>query len=260
MSIVTIVYELEGRLTQPGCPICQVSGHAARQYVKVLLWQLINDPSTLQAFQSDWGYCPAHTLMVAQMEQEMFKDCFGTDVLFESLSRHVKDQLTRPSIMRPWQSIWRKIASVVRPWFEANRSNDYAARCVICDTAESSAEHALSGLIESLQLQPDKWQLLYLKSDGLRLAHLRETLSLYKKNFPSAVQFVLEHRLKLLGAQADAMQNYARKYSWDRRSEEKTEEELHAWEHNLAFFSGYPASMFFTQAPASAYDYDRASH
>jgi len=245
MSIGNIVYDLEERLVQPGCPICQVYQHSAHRYVERLLCEFVNDSTARDAFLLSWGYCPVHTRLVAKVEQEMFGDWLATNILFESLSRHVRNKLPNPvRLYGESQFIWKRISSMLVRGLDLDPSVISSARCGICESAESSAQYALSALIEGMENQPDKWCPLYKQSDGLCLTHLREALIPHNKQSSTAVNFILERRLEQLDQQTIAMEEYARKFSWDRRQEEKTEEELHAWETNLAFFSGYPSSSF----------------
>ena len=243
MSMTTVIYHLEERLQQAGCPICRVSEHATRRYVEFLHWESVNDPPTREAFLVSWGYCPTHTRLVAEVEQEMFKDWLGTNILYESLSRLVIGELrrTRDSLSE------KKPPSRQPRWlqrFLQNKGQRPIPKCRLCEVAESAVRQSVDALLEEIEIHPEKWQALYVQSDGLCVNHLRLALQEFSSRHPAALRFVLNRRTETLERQADAMLEYIRKHIWDYRDEPKTEEELRAWRENLAFFSGYTPDSF----------------
>ncbi|KPL82081.1 hypothetical protein SE15_13325 [Thermanaerothrix daxensis] len=249
MSFLSAVFDLKTLLNQPGCPVCKIYDRAAWRYVESLHWENINDPATRQTFLAAWGYCPAHTRLVAQVEQAMFNDWLGTNILYESLSLYVRQELARvlehlPRLERPRGRLVRFLRRLRTP----RRSPASPPACPICTTAESSARNALAGLLEALEHQAEDWQPLYRESDGLCLRHLRLALTL-AETYPQAVRFVLQTRLARLDAQIAAMGEYIRKHAWEYRNEPMSEAEQRAWQENLAFFSGYAPSDLLHRKP-----------
>ena len=243
MPIASVAYDLRDRLGEPGCPICQVAVHSANRFVKHLHWWLINDGSIRESLLRDWGYCPQHTQLVARVEGEMFGDWLGTNILFQALNRHIAAEFVRQQAAPRDATRWRRILDFFARRLHLRPEIPQSINCDICRNSQFAAGSALSALMEELETGPEQWQPMYLQSDGLCLAHLLQALHLHAEKFPTAVQWVLTRRIELLQRQADAMDAYALKCSWDYRFDEKTDEELHAWQHSLAFFSGYPLSM-----------------
>ena len=242
MPIASIAYELKDRLEEPGCPICQVAVHSAERFVKHLHWWLINDGSIRESLLRDWGYCPQHTQLVAYVEAQMFGDWLGTNILFQALDRHIAAELAQYQVATRASTPLRRILDFFVRRLHLQPEIPRSVGCDICRHSQFAAASTLSALLEEIQIDPERWQPLYLHSDGLCLSHLLQALQRHAEKWPSPVQWVLANRIELLHRQADAMEEYALKCSWDRRLDEKTEEELHAWQHSLAFLSGYPAS------------------
>jgi hypothetical protein len=247
MSFLTAIFDLKALLSRPGCPICQVSHLAARRYVESLHWEHINDPVTRVKFLEAWGYCPTHTRLVAHVEQAMFNDWLGTNILYESLSRYVYQRLAQQPLPHPHPAPQPRPLGRLWRWLERLRvrltSPPAPTACPVCTAAASSARNALAGLLEALEQEAETWQALYRESDGLCLHHLRQALTLGVR-YPQAVAFVRQTALARLTRQIAAMNEYIRKHAWEHRDEPLSEAEQRAWQENLAFFSGYPPSDF----------------
>lgn len=247
MSFLTAIFDLKALLGHPGCSICQVSHLAARRYVESLHWEHINDPATRVKFLEAWGYCPTHTRLVAHVEQAMFNDWLGTNILYESLSRYVYQRLAQQPLPSQHPEPRLRLLGRLRRWLERLRVRltppPTPAACPVCTAAESSARNALAGLLEALEQDAETWQALYRESDGLCLHHLRQALTLGAR-YPQAVAFVRQVSLARLTQQMAAMNEYIRKHAWEHRDEPLSEAEQRAWQENLAFFSGYPPSDF----------------
>jgi len=94
-SILLVYLELKEALTQPGCPLCQLAVHTERRYLSAFLYENVLDVGVREALHSAWGFCPRHTWMVYEIEEEEYHDGMGTAIVQEDLLGRVAEVLER---------------------------------------------------------------------------------------------------------------------------------------------------------------------
>ncbi len=234
---------LKAALKQSGCPICRLRAESEQRYIRMLLWESVNDPQTRDHFIAALGYCERHTWQVGLVENEQFGCPLGNAIMYEHLAGKVHSRLVAYALRMKWtrRPLWRRWLTLLWPWARRRLS---AAElrpqepCRICQIGERSERRHLGWLLQHLSRPESDLRALYLASDGLCLPHLRQGLALASLPVEAGARFLVEaalHRLEVL--QRD-LSEFERKNAWDYRHEQKTVAESTAWLQALAFFGG----------------------
>ena len=230
-----------------GCPICRLERKAARKYVEVFLYENLMDHSLQDQAVRAYGFCPPHTRFFAAMEQSSSGPPLGVNILYERLNRRVSQELTHVLARNAPAAWFHGILSRLGlrlPAPPKPKVLQPAAACPICESAAQSALNTLSALFEEIERDTDDIMTSYRQSDGLCLAHLRLGLEHYSYAHTKAARFLSDWATQRLEKQAGWMKEFIRKKNWEYRSEPLTPDEAAAWQHALAFYTGYPADAF----------------
>lgn len=253
MAFALAVNNLVEAMKKPGCPVCRIGKQGAQRALESFLWENVNEPDVRQGILDSYGFCPAHTrVMVAQ---ELFTSSLplGTNIIYEHLGRVVAGELKglRPGSAAGMVSgasggVRRLLekAGVAKPGGPLHPRGE----CPACTAAGNAARNSLHVLCDELQRThhdaSGDVRALYLTSDGLCLAHLRDAIEQHAARFPKAVALLIDEAVRRLESQSKDMKEYIRKKNWAYRDEKLTEEEDTAWRKTLAFFTGYPGEAF----------------
>ena len=245
MAFALTVVELKVSLERSGCPICDQRPRALKRYLDTFHFESMMDMDSRTQLMEALGFCPAHTFHMVTMEMRDAGDPVGTNLVYEQLTKVARRNLAL------WQpdtvgfSWWNHLRAAWQRLRGRPLGPLAAARpCPACLAIETHAERALSALVEELQRGAPDIVDLYRQGDGLCLAHLREALMRYSRDYPQGTRFLQQDRLARLAQQEVDLGQYIRKHNWAYRDEVLTEAEERAWRLSLAFFSGYPPDSF----------------
>lgn len=94
-SILLAYVDLKEAMAQPGCPLCRLAARTERRYLSSFLYENVLDVGVREALRSAWGFCPQHTWMLYEIEQEEYHDGMGTAIVHEDLLGRVAEVLER---------------------------------------------------------------------------------------------------------------------------------------------------------------------
>lgn len=191
------------------------------------------------------GYCPEHTLLLAQIEMDTYGDAMGFNIIYEQLAHYVQQRLTdeaarnelSPSRMNLFQRVQRRQPK------RSSRALQPQASCRVCQIAGFTAEQGLKVLLEEIEAHNSQILDLYADSDGLCMNHLKMALESAPLPAQSVLPFLLEDALNRLERCRLLMDEYIRKHSWEFRHEAFTPEEEVAWKKVFSFFTGLPSTV-----------------
>ncbi len=94
-SILLVYLELKEALAQPGCPLCRLVERTERRYLSSFLHENVLDVGLREALRAARGFCPRHTRMLYEIEQDEYHDHMGTAIVHEDLLGRVVAVLER---------------------------------------------------------------------------------------------------------------------------------------------------------------------
>jgi hypothetical protein len=237
---------LKETMKEPGCPICSLERKASRKLIDVFLHENLMDYSLRDQALAAYGYCPAHTRLLAAMELSSSGTPIGVNILYEVLnqrtSRELADLAGQQSASSFAQRLLNRLGIQWKP--PAGSILNPAVPCPACEAARQAALNNLSALFEEIERGTADIIERYEASDGLCLAHLRLGLLHAAQHSPGAARYLAKRASAQLEEQAGYMKEFIRKNNWEYRSESLTPEEARAWQHSLTFYTGYPAETF----------------
>ena len=249
MAFALAVNNLLEAMKKPGCPACRIFRQAAERALESFLWENVNEPDARQGILDSLGFCPAHTRVMVAREMYTSSLPLGTNIIYEHLGRVVAGELKalRPGSasgkLSGWSGEVRGLlgkAGLVKP---GGGPLHPRGECPACTSGNNGAQNALHVLFEEAQKEGEVLD-LYLKSDGLCLPHLRDSIERHSGAYPKAVQRIIDDTVQRLEAQSKDMKAYIRKANWAYRDEKLTEEEDTAWRKTLTFFTGLGGETF----------------
>lgn len=233
---------LRGAMGQPGCPICRLRDDAERRYLRSLLWENVNDPTTRDWIRRSMGFCPRHTWQMGRMEVEAFGSALGNSIIYEDLVGMVRRQLAhyvrRTDANR--RSIWRRWLGPFLgcSWMPKKAQLQSEAACRVCQIGlQTEASHVrwLLGGLSNVESAFCEW---YRESSRLCLRHLDQALMSPRPETQPGVMFLAQDAEGYLERLEADLGGFGDKHSWDRRHEPMTEAEKVSWLRALAFFGG----------------------
>jgi len=233
--------DLRNALLKPGCPICQIRKKSVRRYIDVLVYERINDVEPRIRYREGMGYCPEHTRLVAAIGQKTEEKPREMNILYESLAKGVKEIISKYPIPRHRPNhLQRMILRLFPGRFSMNSPKDLTSKftCRICQIADESDLLGLETLMQCLQDPKEQVYMLYLKSVGICLPHLRTALQIFSDMYPSGALILKEFAVNRLQHWEQAMGEYIRKQGLQERHEKVLPEEETAWLQAVAFFTG----------------------
>ena len=239
--------EIKAAMRLPGCPICRVKWQAANRYIDSLLWEGVNDTGTRMHIVRGFGYCAEHTWQLYHREMCRFGDELGTSIIYADLARHTATALDGFRTARAYRLIhWRWLDAV---WYCLDRllgrlaTRAYKLNCIlpseecrVCSLSRQSEQYAICVLLA--QCSHASFRDRYNASDGVCLAHLRQTLEQAARDDPHVARWLVESTTNRLLLLATDLSEYARKQSWQYRNEATTESEKDAPRRASQFFGG----------------------
>jgi hypothetical protein len=220
---------------------------SAYRYIGFLLYESVNDVETRLRFWAGMGYCPEHTRLLAATEQKNEEKPLGMNILYESLAGLVKEAIFEyPTPRKRPNPLRLALLRLLPGLFSMGTPKNLTPKstCRICQIADDSVFLGLETLMQCLENPEEKVYTLYPNSDGICLPHLRMALQKFAARYPSAALILKEHAVNRLQHWEQAMGEYIRKQARQNRHETITDAENLAWQHTLAFFTGYPPEAF----------------
>ncbi|MCL4561174.1 MAG: DUF6062 family protein [Chloroflexi bacterium] len=250
MAFALSITHLQDSLKKPGCPACRQYRETAEHAMESFLWENVNDPEARGEIMAAYGFCPEHTRLFVAAELSNSGIVLGVNIVYEHLGRLVSQEL-QDLAGHNWTpgGMGNLLASL---GFKGKVS--YPAtilmpkgQCPICETAEKGALESLATLFEELEQGSQELLDAYRSSEGLCLAHLRIATGHFSNRHPRAAKVIFTDTIERLNRQSELMKEYIRKNNWAYRDEKLTQDEANAWRKALAFFTGYPGSLFTNQ-------------
>jgi len=234
---------LEKAMGQPGCPICRIRAEHELRYIRWLLWEYVNDVGTRARIVAALGYCPQHTWQIGLLEAQMVGNPVGNNIIYRHLAGVLEGRLQQYAqrALTSKQPRWKRWLRRLQPGIMSLPTPDELqprAGCPVCDIRSETERTYLEWLFHRLSTCQDAFRNRYTASDGLCLHHLRQGLTLARRNSEAGVVFVIVNAIQRLAALNQDLDESNRNESWEFRMEEKTEGEKNAWLHALTFFGG----------------------
>lgn len=239
---LALIY-LKRALQQSGCPVCRCCAEHETRYLKFLLWENVNDYQTRLHLVRSLGFCKIHSHQMLDMEREEYGMMLGNSIIYESLiqlalhrlhdTQHLlADQQTRG---RWAQRLWLQlgIGRSPRSW-RRERYLEPEAPCRVCQLSDEAARHYSATLAEMLTM--DECRMLYERSDGICLLHLRTML--HSATSDQGLNYILSHTEERLARLRGQLESLGDKYSVSHRDEPVTTDETLSVERAIAFLTG----------------------
>jgi hypothetical protein len=263
MDLITV--SLKRAFREPGCPVCRLRHETERRYISSLLYESVTDSITRQRLVRSLGFCPQHTWLCQAIEQDSWGDGMGTGIIYEDLTRRIRqaltDQLTRSARFRRQRGAfvhWMDRAvglGRVRHWLQARGwagrwlagrlvppqpAEAVLARlkpveeCPACASADGAEDATIKWLVHHAgDAQFRAW---YVESDGLCLPHLCQALAQCEDE--ATVTFLTQTAVEKLSPLVNDLREYGRKHDWNARHEPQYAWEQASWMRAIAFFAG----------------------
>ena len=245
MAFALAVNNLIDAMKKPGCPACRLFRQGSERALESFLWENVNEPDVRQGILASYGFCAPHTRVMVAREVMTSSLPLGTNIIYEHLGRVVAGEL---KTMKPGSpsGAANSLGGWIRKLLGQKVGGPLYPRgvCPACQAGENAASNGLHTLCEELQKHDGDVKEGYLASDGLCLPHLRGTIEAHSGRFPKAVNLLIDDTVRRLEGQSKHMKEYIRKNNWSYRDEKFSEDEDLAWRRTLAFFTGFPGSVF----------------
>ena len=212
-------YELINACADPGCPICRVSAHAVKRYLKSIFNEFVNDRAIRDNLLKSLGFCGEHSQLLLNTR---IADALGASIIYENIVKKMLREL-------PKQNKEKDLQNTV------NRTKN----CMACEQRNTVIDRSINEICNSLS--DEKMQNALQDSDGLCFPHLLQVLE-SNQNTDDA-DFLLSVTKTKLEIRQTEMAELIRKNDHNFRSEEITKEEALAWKKALSMDSGVSISL-----------------
>lgn len=269
LDAVPYYHDLRDAFGQSGCPLCRLSACTAERYLDTVLWELVNDVEVRAELNRARGYCQQHgwllvragaSLGIAILMRDVVKtllDTVAENAVEDAPEAALLSLLRRLGRARPGHSddqigvgrgdgieFLEQGIEVALPE-EPSRSRATARLaaglapanlCPVCSLVQARERDHIGTLLAHLE-GPGALVEVYARSDGLCLAHFRQTLSQASGGSQARL---------LVGAQNSVWQRlYADLSEFIRKNDQRFRdepfgEERDAWRRALAAISGPP--------------------
>jgi len=159
-----LVGDMEEALGKAGCPICRMLTRSQRHYLWNFLFEGVMDAVSRNRVLEAWGFCPDHTWMLAEIEEEAWSGKhLGTGILYEALTERLLESIARTTQGR---SLTPTTLAALKDALTPRKP------CRACELRATSTETYLARFVEELAREDFRERVR--QSEGLCLPHLSD--------------------------------------------------------------------------------------
>jgi hypothetical protein len=225
-----------------GCPLCYMRQQAEAKYIRSLIMEHINDPTSRVHIINSLGYCPTHTWKIAEVEKKEDGETLGTSTIYENLvlviTRRLEELRHYPRKLGRNNPLLQQASKYLPGQSLPSASLRTDKPCRVCQMAAESDDSYVRWLLEGLaDPDNDETRRHYQRSNRLCFDHLRQCLDKAVPASAAGLEFLLDDSLETLKALDNDLRGHIAKYDFDKNAP-RSQAEQFSWLRAIYFFAG----------------------